>query len=183
MDSDRAASSQRWSAGAGRSDRSSSIQGVYVPTPEEERPGEVALKCHCGVYAIPYLSRTESNPNRLFFGCPFFKARLTHYKFFMWLDVYTARVVRATKLPPLPSGNSDKRGAPMYRFKKAQGHARLDYSNDTIINVCNGATIKMEERTSINVTFVHHHDNVVAAILPEPRRNSRSTSKSSGSKH
>ncbi|MED6159892.1 hypothetical protein PIB30_046482 [Stylosanthes scabra] len=94
MDSDGVASSQRRSTGAGRSDRSSSTQGVHVPTPGDERPGEVAPKCHCGVYAIPYLSRTKSNPNRLFFGCPFFKARLTHYKFFMWLDVYTTRVGR-----------------------------------------------------------------------------------------
>ncbi|MED6223845.1 hypothetical protein PIB30_078056, partial [Stylosanthes scabra] len=92
MESDGAASSRRQSGGGGvRSEHSSSTQGVYVPRVGEDREG-VAPKCHCGVYAIPYLSRTESNPNRMFFGCPFFKGRLPHCKFFMWLDVFTAKM-------------------------------------------------------------------------------------------
>ncbi|MED6134817.1 hypothetical protein PIB30_040525 [Stylosanthes scabra] len=66
MESDGAATSSR------RSERSSSTQGVYMPSPGEEMDG-VAPKCLCGVYAILYLSKTSSNPNRLFFGCPFFK--------------------------------------------------------------------------------------------------------------
>ncbi|MED6155413.1 hypothetical protein PIB30_004841 [Stylosanthes scabra] len=47
----------------------------------------VAPKCHCGVYAIPYLSKTAKNPYRLFFRCPFFKkAEIRHCKYFRWLD-------------------------------------------------------------------------------------------------
>ncbi|MED6190183.1 hypothetical protein PIB30_103198, partial [Stylosanthes scabra] len=73
MESDGAASSRRPSGGGGvRSEHLSSTQGVYVPRVGEDREG-VAPKCHCRVYAIPYLSRIESNPNRMFFGCPFFK--------------------------------------------------------------------------------------------------------------
>ncbi|MED6112871.1 hypothetical protein PIB30_065681 [Stylosanthes scabra] len=68
MESDRAATSSR------RSERSSSTQGVYMPSLGEEMDG-VAPKCRCGVYAILYLSKTSSNPNRLFFGCPFFKEK------------------------------------------------------------------------------------------------------------
>ena len=30
------------------------------------------LRCFCGLKAIVYLSRTELNPNRHFFGCPLF---------------------------------------------------------------------------------------------------------------
>ncbi|MED6195152.1 hypothetical protein PIB30_035367 [Stylosanthes scabra] len=63
MESDRAASSHRRSGGGGRSERSSSTQGVCVPREGQEREG-VAPKCHCGVYTIPYLSKTEMNPNR-----------------------------------------------------------------------------------------------------------------------
>ncbi|MED6143424.1 hypothetical protein PIB30_005998 [Stylosanthes scabra] len=97
MESDGVASSCRRSGrsgrsgGGGRSERSSSTQGVYVPTVGEERHG-VAPKCCCGVYAIPYLSRTESNPNRLFFGCPFFKGNLPYCRYFMWLDEFTANI-------------------------------------------------------------------------------------------
>ncbi|MED6170795.1 hypothetical protein PIB30_034596 [Stylosanthes scabra] len=75
MESDGAASSRRRSGGGVRSEHSSSTQGVYVPRVGEDREG-VAPKCHCGVYAIPYLSRTESNPNRMFFGCPFWLRHL-----------------------------------------------------------------------------------------------------------
>ncbi|MED6157242.1 hypothetical protein PIB30_021585 [Stylosanthes scabra] len=58
----------------------------------------------------------------------------------------------------------------------------LDSSNGTIIdgatispntpfNLCDGATIKIGERTSIQVVFVHHHDNAAASVPPEPKRN------------
>ncbi|MED6132975.1 hypothetical protein PIB30_023873 [Stylosanthes scabra] len=58
----------------------------------------------------------------------------------------------------------------------------LDSSNGTIIdgatispntpfNLCDGATIKIGERTSIQVAFVHHHDNAAASVPPEPKRN------------
>ncbi|MED6112656.1 hypothetical protein PIB30_063586 [Stylosanthes scabra] len=85
MESDGAASSSR------RSERSSSTQGVYAPRLGEQMDG-VAPKCSCGAYAILYLSKTVNNPNRLFFGCPFFKGRLPHCRFFMWLDRYTAKL-------------------------------------------------------------------------------------------
>ncbi|MED6139526.1 hypothetical protein PIB30_084634 [Stylosanthes scabra] len=85
MASDGAATSSR------RSERFSSTQGIYFLRLREEMDG-VAPKCRCGVYAILSLSKTSSNPNRLFFGCPFFKGRLPHCKFFMWLDQYTAKI-------------------------------------------------------------------------------------------
>ncbi|MED6199881.1 hypothetical protein PIB30_079959 [Stylosanthes scabra] len=88
MESDGAATSSR------RSERSSSTQGVYMPSLGEEMDG-VAPKCRCGVYAILYLSKTSGNPNRLFFGCPFFKGKLPYCKFFMWLDQYTAKIGKA----------------------------------------------------------------------------------------
>ncbi|MED6224092.1 hypothetical protein PIB30_080427 [Stylosanthes scabra] len=87
MESDGAASSRRRSSGGGvKSEHSSSMQGVYVPRVGEEREG-VAPKCHCGVYPIPYLSRTESNP----IAC-YSDGRLPHCKFFMWLDVFTVQI-------------------------------------------------------------------------------------------
>ncbi|MED6210146.1 hypothetical protein PIB30_061427, partial [Stylosanthes scabra] len=85
MEIDRAEATSR------RSERSSSTQGVYLSTPGEERDG-IASKCSCGVYAILYLSKTSMNPNRLFFGCPFFRGGLPHCKFFMWLDRYTLKL-------------------------------------------------------------------------------------------
>ncbi|RYR46831.1 hypothetical protein Ahy_A07g032671 [Arachis hypogaea] len=33
----------------------------------------VVPRCFCGVYAIMYMSKTVSNPNRIFLGCPFYK--------------------------------------------------------------------------------------------------------------
>ncbi|KAL4315080.1 hypothetical protein AHAS_Ahas15G0149300 [Arachis hypogaea] len=30
-------------------------------------------KCYCGSHAILFMSRTENNPDRLFFRCPYFK--------------------------------------------------------------------------------------------------------------
>ncbi|MED6128342.1 hypothetical protein PIB30_096798, partial [Stylosanthes scabra] len=75
MECDRVSSGSIRSAGggAGRSARSSSsTQGVFLPNGIEDKEG-VAPKCHCGVYAVLYMSKTTNNPNRLFFGCPFFK--------------------------------------------------------------------------------------------------------------
>ncbi|MED6118638.1 hypothetical protein PIB30_004688 [Stylosanthes scabra] len=59
------------------SQRFSSTHGVYLPTPGEESDG-IAPKCRCGVYAILYLSKTPTNPNRLFLGCPFFRVLPRH---------------------------------------------------------------------------------------------------------
>ncbi|RYR39941.1 hypothetical protein Ahy_A09g045580 [Arachis hypogaea] len=50
----------------------------------------VALKCNCGIHAILFISSTHLNPNRLFFGCPYFKIAKSHYKYFAWLDEYIA---------------------------------------------------------------------------------------------
>ncbi|MED6203254.1 hypothetical protein PIB30_113704, partial [Stylosanthes scabra] len=95
MHSEGVSSVSKRSAGgvSGRSERSST-QGVFVPNGVEDRAG-VAPKCHCGVYAVLYMSRTTNNPNRLFFGCPFFKnARLSHCKFFLWLDKHTEQLAK-----------------------------------------------------------------------------------------
>ncbi|XP_052109918.1 uncharacterized protein LOC127741473 [Arachis duranensis] len=61
-----------------------------------EEKDDIAPTCKCGVYIILYKSRTTTNPNRLFFGCPFFKLKnSSHCKFFLWLDdhVSTVRVL------------------------------------------------------------------------------------------
>ncbi|RYQ94476.1 hypothetical protein Ahy_B08g089393 [Arachis hypogaea] len=52
----------------------------------------VAPRCFCGVYAIMYMSRTVSNPNRIFLGCPFYKGKEPHCKFFVWVDEHLARI-------------------------------------------------------------------------------------------
>ncbi|MED6138586.1 hypothetical protein PIB30_075659 [Stylosanthes scabra] len=57
MESDGAASNPKQNAGGGRSERSSSTQGIYDPRVGKERD-EVAPKCHYGVYTILYLSKT-----------------------------------------------------------------------------------------------------------------------------
>ncbi|QHO21105.1 uncharacterized protein DS421_11g343770 [Arachis hypogaea] len=43
-------------------------------------------KCLCDLYAIISISRTPENPGRLFFGCPLYKEKLPHCKFFAWVD-------------------------------------------------------------------------------------------------
>ncbi|QHO53472.1 uncharacterized protein DS421_2g48260 [Arachis hypogaea] len=50
----------------------------------------VAPKCNCGIHAILFMSSTQSNPNRLFFGCPNFKTAESHCKYFLWLDEYVS---------------------------------------------------------------------------------------------
>ncbi|RYQ99213.1 hypothetical protein Ahy_B07g087115 isoform A [Arachis hypogaea] len=52
----------------------------------------VAPKCFCGVYAILYKSRTASNPNRIFFGCPFFKVKERCCRYFVWLDEHLKKI-------------------------------------------------------------------------------------------
>ncbi|MED6189109.1 hypothetical protein PIB30_092531 [Stylosanthes scabra] len=73
MKSEGGLSASMRSAGGGRGDRSSAeTQGFFAAKVGHERD-RAAPKCHCGVYAVLYLSKTSTNPNRLFFGCPFFK--------------------------------------------------------------------------------------------------------------
>ncbi|MED6194990.1 hypothetical protein PIB30_033806 [Stylosanthes scabra] len=50
----------------------------------------IAHECHCGTYAILFMSSTCGNPNRLFYGCPYFKTQAPHCRFFKWLDEYVA---------------------------------------------------------------------------------------------
>ncbi|MED6106934.1 hypothetical protein PIB30_009234 [Stylosanthes scabra] len=109
MENEGAATSSR------RSERSSSTQGVYVPTVGEDMDG-VAPKCRCGVYAILYLSKTASNPNRLFFGCPLFNGRMPHCKSFLWLDEHTTK---------LGVGGAGKRGEEVEDV--AEHFCRMEY--------------------------------------------------------
>ncbi|QHO09259.1 uncharacterized protein DS421_14g479740 [Arachis hypogaea] len=53
---------------------------------------DVAPRCFCGVYAIMYMSKTISNPNRVFLGCPFYKGNQLHCKFFLWVDEHLVRI-------------------------------------------------------------------------------------------
>ncbi|KAL4343317.1 hypothetical protein AHAS_Ahas11G0066300 [Arachis hypogaea] len=50
----------------------------------------VAPKCNCGTHAILFMSGTELNPARLFFGCLYFKISAVHCKFFAWFDEYVS---------------------------------------------------------------------------------------------
>ncbi|XP_057746247.1 uncharacterized protein LOC130965506 [Arachis stenosperma] len=75
---------------------SSSVRRVPLPSTVKcveaaEEKNDIAPRCRCGVYAILYKSRTTTNPNRLFFGCPFFRS----LQVFLWLDdhVSTVRVL------------------------------------------------------------------------------------------
>ncbi|XLR36361.1 uncharacterized protein At4g04775-like [Arachis ipaensis] len=60
--------------------------------------------CYCGAHAILFESTTSNNPNRLFFGCSYFKTPSTHCKYFKWLDElitesgYTVVEVQKTKV-------------------------------------------------------------------------------------
>ncbi|MED6109320.1 hypothetical protein PIB30_032315 [Stylosanthes scabra] len=74
--------SQRSGSGVRAERSSSSTQGFFATKVGNKRDG-AAPKCRCGVYAILYLSKTSKNPNRLFFGCPFFKIGGPHCKFLL----------------------------------------------------------------------------------------------------
>ncbi|MED6181321.1 hypothetical protein PIB30_018259 [Stylosanthes scabra] len=87
--------SRRSSGGAAAERSSSSTQGFFAAKFGNERDG-AAPTCRCGVYAVLYSSKTTNNPNRLFFGCPFFKIKLKHCKFFLWLDEHAAKFGRPT---------------------------------------------------------------------------------------
>ncbi|RYR04247.1 hypothetical protein Ahy_B06g083885 [Arachis hypogaea] len=52
----------------------------------------IAPKCYCGVYAIMYKSRTTSNPNRVFLGCPLFKAKEPYCRYFVWMDEHLKKL-------------------------------------------------------------------------------------------
>ncbi|RYR06814.1 hypothetical protein Ahy_B05g074135 [Arachis hypogaea] len=52
----------------------------------------MAPKCFCKKYTICYMSKTSTNPDRLFFGCPLLKVTQPHCKFFVWVDDHIVRV-------------------------------------------------------------------------------------------
>ncbi|QHO34237.1 uncharacterized protein DS421_9g265220 [Arachis hypogaea] len=86
-----ASSTSRRSVSGVREEKSvsSSIPcGVHADHPNDA----VARRCFCGVYAIMYMSRTSSNPNRIFLGCPFYKGNEPHCKFFVWVDEHLAKI-------------------------------------------------------------------------------------------
>ncbi|MED6201917.1 hypothetical protein PIB30_099889 [Stylosanthes scabra] len=99
MDSDGGSSKSKMSVGGGAAMASGSTEGVFDSKCRDDRDG-VAPKCYCGVYAILYRSRTRNNPNRLFFGCPYFRqGSIPYCSFFMWLDKHCAQlgVLKPTK--------------------------------------------------------------------------------------
>ncbi|KAL4398704.1 hypothetical protein AHAS_Ahas01G0318500 [Arachis hypogaea] len=55
---------------------------------ERNKKKWVAPECNCGTHAILFMSETELNPDRLFFGCLYFKTSAPHCKYFAWLDEY-----------------------------------------------------------------------------------------------
>ncbi|MED6186062.1 hypothetical protein PIB30_063160 [Stylosanthes scabra] len=89
MESDGCSPTSRRSAGGG--------MGFFAAKAGDESD-RAPPKCHCGVYAVLYLLKTPSNPNRLFFGCLFFKIRERHCKFFLWLDKHVAKFGRADEV-------------------------------------------------------------------------------------
>ncbi|MED6113123.1 hypothetical protein PIB30_067960 [Stylosanthes scabra] len=94
MESDGGSSASRRAGGRGRGERSSSsTQGFFAAKVGHER---AAPTCDCGVYVVLYLSKTANNPNKLFFECPFFKVKLKHCRFFLWLDEHVAMFRRVS---------------------------------------------------------------------------------------
>ncbi|RYR37400.1 hypothetical protein Ahy_A09g042293 [Arachis hypogaea] len=51
----------------------------------------VAPKCFCKKYAICYMSNTDTNQNRLFFGCPLLKSQMW-IRFRLWVDDHIVRI-------------------------------------------------------------------------------------------
>ncbi|MED6111843.1 hypothetical protein PIB30_056119 [Stylosanthes scabra] len=98
--------SRRSSGGAGGERSSSSTQGFVAAKVGNERDG-VAPTCDCNVYAVLYLSKTVNNPDRLFFGCPFFKIKKNHCKFFLWLDEHAAKFGRVAGAPAVKESRDD----------------------------------------------------------------------------
>ncbi|MED6165337.1 hypothetical protein PIB30_098556 [Stylosanthes scabra] len=94
MNSEGVSSGSKRSAGGvgGRSERLSSLtQGVFMPNGVDDDRDGVAPKCRCRVYVVHV--QNSKHPNRLFFSCPFFKkVRLSHCKFFLWLDRHTEQL-------------------------------------------------------------------------------------------
>ncbi|RYR47617.1 hypothetical protein Ahy_A07g033560 [Arachis hypogaea] len=93
----------RQCGGGGRRQEGSVVNAAPCSVQAGDEKDGVAPKCFCGMYAIFYLSKTNTNPNRLFFGCPFFKissqffiymdeVKQPYCKFFVWVDNHIERI-------------------------------------------------------------------------------------------
>ncbi|MED6161124.1 hypothetical protein PIB30_057791 [Stylosanthes scabra] len=91
MESEGGCSRSKNSIGGCASENTGSSYAPLDSKCRDDRDG-VAPKCHCGVYAILYRSRTRKNPNRLFLGCPFFKQGKLYCSFFEWLDKHCMKL-------------------------------------------------------------------------------------------
>ncbi|MED6225509.1 hypothetical protein PIB30_094416 [Stylosanthes scabra] len=93
-------SRERWSAsncdsgkdeGKGDSEGWSAMKGSSESVRALKKKSKfLAPECNCEAYAILFMSLTLENPNRLFYGCPYFKTPALHCNFFAWLDEYVA---------------------------------------------------------------------------------------------
>ncbi|RYR77584.1 hypothetical protein Ahy_A01g002110 [Arachis hypogaea] len=87
----RASSTSRRSLNGVRQEDSAS-SSVPCVVHARDLKDDVAPRCFCVVYAIMYMSKTISNPNKIFLGCPFYKKKQPHCKFFVWVDEHLARI-------------------------------------------------------------------------------------------
>ncbi|MED6133867.1 hypothetical protein PIB30_032330 [Stylosanthes scabra] len=80
-----------WSVTKGSSESASELK--------KKKSKFLAPECNCGAYAILFMSSILGNPNRLFYGCPYFKGLTNflcgqtpapHCNFFAWFDEYVA---------------------------------------------------------------------------------------------
>ncbi|MED6181742.1 hypothetical protein PIB30_022181 [Stylosanthes scabra] len=94
MENEGVSSGSRRSGSALRAERSSSSTPRFCAAMVGGEVDGAAPKCYCRAYAILYLSMTTRNPNRLFFGCPYYKGPTPHCSFFRWLDRHTAMFSR-----------------------------------------------------------------------------------------
>ncbi|RYQ98074.1 hypothetical protein Ahy_B08g094147 [Arachis hypogaea] len=82
-------STSSWSRRGGRHGRSN---GNGLKHAENSKVEKVEFlkgqhpKCLCDLNAIISISRTPENLGRLFFGCPLYKKKIPHCKFFAWVD-------------------------------------------------------------------------------------------------
>ncbi|MED6143304.1 hypothetical protein PIB30_004805 [Stylosanthes scabra] len=88
----------------------------------------VAPECNCGAFAILFMSSTGENPNRLFYGCPYFKVMFL-FKYFDWLDEYVvkcdAQTSKAAYLGATKQVNGSFCGAYQFELKCRELEDRL----------------------------------------------------------
>ncbi|MED6168854.1 hypothetical protein PIB30_015472 [Stylosanthes scabra] len=76
----------------------------------KKRSKFIAPECNCGTFAILFMSFTLRNPNRLFYGCPYFKTPAPHCKFFQWLNEYVACCDQEMRKPLFQGGGKQFEG-------------------------------------------------------------------------